>query len=75
MTISAIDKQKVDMLLENVREAYYDTLDIGEYGSPDAAEIILGVVLTETMKLGISHRRRIEKVLKFLAPHPEFFEG
>jgi hypothetical protein len=75
MSTTVINEEKVKLLLDKVQDVYYDTLDMGEYGSSDAAEIILGKVLSEIMKADILNRRKIEKVLQFLPPHPECLWG
>ena len=45
---------------------------MGEYGSPYAHEIILGVVLSGLLEIGATNTVQIEKVLRSLPPHPEY---
>lgn len=65
----------ISSLLEKVREVYCDTLLPGEYGSPDAHEIILGVVLSTQLETGVTSTEEIEKALQSLPPHSEYLEG
>jgi hypothetical protein len=65
-------EEKAKLLLAKVREAYYDSLGDYEYGTPNADEIILKVVLSEILRSGLSGNRKIEKVLQFYQHHPEY---
>lgn len=65
-------ENKAKLLLAKVRETYFNTLGYGEYGSPDADEIILKAVLSELLRSGLSGSRKIEKVLQFYQHHPEY---
>jgi len=69
-----ITKEIVDLLLSKVKAAYGKTLTPYEYGSSDADEIILWVVLVELHEFDILSYARIQKVLKFLPPHPEYLD-
>ncbi len=67
------EKYKIEakLLLSKVRDTYFNTLDIGEYGSPDADEIIIRVILNHLLKCSLTTSEKIKKVLQHLPQRSE----
>lgn len=65
---------KAKILLTNVNDIYYASLDTHEYGMPYADETILKTILRKLVELDLVTHQKIEKVLQFLPQHPECLE-
>ena len=70
-----IYKTKAKLLLAKVSDTYEETLPQYGYGMPYADETILKDILKMMLKLGLTNRKSIEKVLQFLPQNPEYFGG
>lgn len=55
---------EITTLLKKVEEVYNDTLGDYEYGSDNAPEIILKLILKELIITGLSSPEKIEKALQ-----------
>ena len=66
-------KSALDILISKTSDEFYENLNYEEHGMPYADENILKAILTEMIKLGITSRQKIGKVLQFFPTTSRMF--
>ena len=66
---------EITSLLEKAEEVYYNSLDMGEYGSSDCPEAMVRVVLETLLSSGLTDAEKIEKVVQSLRPLSKLLRG